>query len=286
MTRRKTARPPLLASSKDRVGGRRKIAVVVPYYNEARYVATTLRSLTMQYRLPDRIILVDNGSTDGSTEACREALAGFPSDRVLYLRDPRPGKVNALETGCAEADCELVALCDADVTYPPHYLERALRLFRANPGAASVMGLVATHDPDLDAMTRAKLRGIVQASRRHPSKCLTGGAGQIFRADALRSAGGFSAKLWNYVLMDHEIMNRMRRQGSSVYHEDLWCLHSDRRADRSDVRWNLLDRILYRYAPAFLGDWFFHQYLGPRLAARKMTGLNLRRQPWAAIQAS
>jgi glycosyltransferase involved in cell wall biosynthesis len=258
--------------------------VVIPYYNEARYIGATLRSLTAQYRLPDRIVLVDNGSTDGSAEACREALAAFPPNRVVYLRDPRPGKVNALETGCGEAGCELVALCDADVLYPPHYLERALQLFRANPGAAAVMGLVTSRDPDHDAATRQRLRSLVQASRRHPSKCLTGGAGQIFRADALRAVGGFSAALWNYVLMDHEIMNRVRRQGSSVYHEDLWCLHSDRRADRGDVRWNLFDRMLYRYAPPFLGDWFFHRYLGPRLKARKMMGLNLRRQPWAAVQ--
>ena len=70
-------------------------------------------------------------------------------------------------------------------------------------------------------------------------------------------AGGFSAARWNYVLMDHEIMNRMQRQGPSVYHEELWCLHSDRRRDRRDVRWNLLDRLLYRYLPAALGDWFY-----------------------------
>lgn len=280
MTRRKTGRRPRVPCH-GRFNGPGTIAVVVPYYNEAAYIGDTLRSLAAQTRPPDRIILVDNGSTDDGTEKCREALSGFPRSRVSYLRDPRPGKVNALETGCARARCEVIALCDADVRYPPRYLATALELFRARPEAVAVMALVVERDPALDPLTRAELRCAVRAARWHPSKCFTGGAGQIFRAAALRRAGGFSAARWNYVLMDHEIMNRMQRQGPSVYHEELWCLHSDRRRDRRDVRWNLLDRLLYRYLPAALGDWFFYRYLGPRLEARKMTGLNLRRQPWA-----
>jgi glycosyltransferase involved in cell wall biosynthesis len=257
------------------------VAVVLPYYNEARFIGATLRSLLAQARRPDQIILVDNASTDGTTGICREVLGAALDIDVRYLHDPRPGKVNALETGCAAVTCDFVALCDADVSYPPHHLERALGLFaESGSGVVAVMAQIVSRSPADCAKTRETLRRNVFWSRRLPGKCFTGGAGQIFRVDALRRAGEFSAARWDCVLLDHEIMNRMRRQGRSLYHEDMWVLHSDRRADRRGVRWGLADRILYRYTPDFLGDWFFYRWLAPRLRRRGMTHLNLRLQPW------
>jgi glycosyltransferase involved in cell wall biosynthesis len=258
------------------------LTVVIPYYNEAGFIGETLRSLLAQSRPPDQIILVDNASADGSEAVCRAVLAGTPHPAVLFLREERPGKAHALETGCGRAAGAFIALCDADVAYPPHYLGLALDLFAAAPkDTVAVMAQVVEKNPAACAETRGKLRRTVWWSRLLPGKCFTGGAGQIFRAEALRRAGGFSAARWNYVLLDHEIMNRMRRQGRSLYHADLWLLHSDRRKDRGGVRWGLLDRILYRYTPGFLGDWFFYRWLGPRFARRRMTQLNLRVQPWA-----
>ena len=47
------------------------LSVVIPYYNEAGFLPQTLRSLLAQTRVPDQLILVDNGSTDGTEELCR-----------------------------------------------------------------------------------------------------------------------------------------------------------------------------------------------------------------------
>jgi glycosyltransferase involved in cell wall biosynthesis len=258
-----------------------KLSVVIPYYNEAAYIGETLRSLLTQSRPPDQIILVDNASVDGSEAVCRATLAGSPHPSVLFLREARPGKVHALETACARVDCEYTALCDADIAYPPHYLALAEELFASEPpDTVAVMGQVVERSPVEFPEVAAKLRRTVFWSRVLTGKCLTGGAGQIFRTRALRRAGGFSAARWNYVLLDHEIMNRMRRQGRSLYHADLWVLHSDRRKDRGGVRWGLFDRLLYRYTPDFMGDWFFHRWLAPRFERRRMTHLNLRAQPW------
>lgn len=271
----------------DPATARDAISVVIPYYNEAGYIGATLRSLLTQTRPPDEIILVDNASTDGSEAVCRAVLAESPHPRVKFLRDDRPGKVNALETGCAAVGSGFTALCDADMVYPAHYLEAAARLFaEAPPDTAAVMAVYVESSPRDSAAARARVRRIVRASRAHPGKCLTGGGGQIFRTRVLHEAGGFSAAQWNYVLMDHEIVHRVHKAGGrSLYHDDMWVLHTDRRKDRRDVRWALLDRILYRYTPAFLGDWFFYWYLMPRFHGKRMFGLNLRRQPWAAALA-
>lgn len=261
-------------------------AVILPYYNEARFIASTLRSLLAQTRPPDRLILVDNASTDGSEAVCRAVIreSGYP--HATFLREERPGKANALETGLAAVDASFTVLCDADVHYPAHYLARAESLLaRASLRTVAVMAQIVEVVPAESRATRQGLRETVFWSRLLRGKCLTGGAGQIFRTDALRSAGGFSTRLWSYVLLDHEVVNRVRKFGDSLYHEDLWCLHTDRRADRSRVRWNGWERLIYRYMPDFLGDWFFYRFLGPRLDRRKMGHLNLREQPWSKAAA-
>jgi hypothetical protein len=188
--------------------------------------------------------------------------------------------LNALETACGRLECEFVAFLDADIHYPPDYLETAQRLFRtARPGIVAVMALYLHNDPE-GWRAKAYRWAMPVISRFFPTKCLTGGGGQVFRADILRKAGGFSTRTWNYVLLDHEIMHRVFKFGSTRYHSDFWCLHTNRRGDRERVRWNVWERFLYLYMPPPLLDWYFYRFLGPRLAARKLGQLNLREQPW------
>jgi len=257
-----------------------RISLVIPYYNEAAFLPRTLRSFLAQTRLPDQIILVDNGSTDGSEAACRAILVGSGIPEVIYLHEARPGKIFALEAADTSVTGDLVAFADADIQYPPRYLERAERLFRtAKPGVVAVMALYL-HTPPQEAAGLAYRWIMPVLSRLFPTKCLTGGGGQVFRTEAFRRAGGFSAATWNYVLLDHEIMHRVLKVGQSLYHSAFWCLHTNRRGSRKSVRWNVWERTLYLYMPPGLLDWYFYRFLGPRLAQRKMTQLSLRQQAW------
>lgn len=258
----------------------RPISVVIPYYNEARYLPGTLRCFLAQTRLPEQLILVDNGSTDGTEALCRALLQGSRIPDVVFLREDRPGKSHALAAAEPWVKGELVAFADADIAYPADYLERAERLFAtAKPGTVAAMALYL-HTPPGGPAALAYRIAMPILSRFFPTKCLTGGGGQVFLAEAFRRVGGFSASAWDYVLLDHEIMNRLFKVGTSRYHRDFWCLHTDRRGSRKAVRWNAWERFLYLYMPPMLLDWFFYRYLGPRLARRKLSQLNLRRQAW------
>lgn len=255
-------------------------SVVIPFYNEAEFLPAALGSWLAQTRPPRQLILVDNGSTDGSPDRAREALAGCRIPEVVFLREDRPGKLHALEAACGRISCSHAAFADADILYPPGYLETADRLFRTGrPGTVAVMALYLHDRPDGWAAAAYRLAMPI-ISRFFPTKCLTGGGGQVFRTDALRKAGGFSEAAWKYVLLDHEIMVRLLKLGPSRYHRDFWCLHTNRRGDRRRVRWNVWERFLYLYMPPSLLDWFFYRYLGPRLAARRMGQASLRQQPW------
>ncbi len=256
------------------------LSVVLPYFNEADFLPRTLSSLLQQSRPPDRLILVDNGSTDGSARVCRELLAGVADIRITHLHEPKPGKIHALHMGCSALETEYVATCDADTYYPPHYIELCIEMFRRVPrGVVALMALPARGGLD-GARSRRHRRLLVLASKVFRRCTFTGGYGQVFRTASLRACGGFSVDYWSHVLLDHEVMQRLFRHGRAQYHVDLWCVPSNRRNDRPGSRWTVGERALYFLTPWALKDWYFYRFLGPRLERRGLSQLTLRRQPW------
>ena len=256
---------------------------VIAYYNEADFLPATLASLAAQTLKPFRLILVDNGSTDGSADLARQALADADGIEAVHLTEDEPGKIHALERAMPAIDSEFVAFGDADTFYPPDYLATADRHFRAGgTGVAAVMAVDVPNPPDGPVARRKRFIRSRIASRLWPRQTHTGGFGQTFRTAALRASGGYDSAYWPYVLMDHEIMQRVLKQGRALYPADFWCIPSPRRGDRGRVRWTLAERILYHLTPFALKDWYFYRFLGPRLAARRLSHLNLREKPWQA----
>ena len=255
-----------------------KWTVVIAYFNEEGFLPATLASLAAQTVRPFRLVLVDNASTDGSP-AIAHAFAA-PGIETLHLHAARPGKIFALEAAMPHLATEFVAFGDADTLYPPHYLATAQRALE-EPGVVAAMAADVPAPGDGPA-ARRKRRHVARVSRLWPKQTHTGGFGQTFRTAALRAAGGYAERFWPYVLMDHEVMQRVVKQGRVRYPYDLWCIPSDRRTDRRRVRWTLGERLLYHFTPAAAKDWYFYRFLGPRLAARRLGHLNLREKTWEA----
>lgn len=261
---------------------REGFTVVLPFFNEEKFLAATLDSLARQTLPPVRMVLVDNASTDRSPAIAREFAARNPSLNAEVRREARAGKASALALGLAGVEEGLVATCDADTYYPPRYLAGAQRIFARDDriDAAIAFGVAST-DPAASRWTR--LKGAAMA-RLAPRQTHGGGYGQCFRAAALRRAGGFSPERWPYCLMDHEIMHRIVKAGGKLgYDADHWCAPSARRADRRRVRWTIAERLFYHVVPFSRRDWFFYQFLGPRFERRKLGELALREQPWNVI---
>jgi glycosyltransferase involved in cell wall biosynthesis len=251
--------------------------VVIPVYNEHDFLRPTLEALARQTR-PFRLILVDNGSRDGSVALAARTIAELGLDgRILIER--RPGPVFALARGLAEADGEFVATCDADTYYPPDYLATAERLFEARPEAGTVCAYFL---PPASHPFRAGLTRFHQLAAAFllPRQAHNGGAGQCFRAATLEAAGGYGDH-WPYVLADHEIIHRMAKGGRVVWNRDHWCSPSDRRTNGDSVRWSLTERILYHLTPFRLKDWYFYDFLSARLDSRGLHCARLRERNWA-----
>lgn len=247
-------------------------SVILPFFNEAAMLRATLAGLAGQSARAF-VVLVDNGSTDGSGAIAERACREFGIAHRL-VHEATPGKVNALHTGLKHVITRFVATCDADTWYPEHYLREAERLLRQR-GCVVAGAFYTAPDPGDAVLARAG-RAMTRKGRLLPRQSHTGGAGQAFRTEALRAAGGFDPARWNYVLEDHEIIHRMLRHGDMRYGERFWCAPSPRPRDRASIRWNLTERLVYSAAAPWAGDWFFYRFLGERLKARQLTSERIR----------
>jgi glycosyltransferase involved in cell wall biosynthesis/polysaccharide pyruvyl transferase WcaK-like protein len=101
-----------------------EIDVVIPLYNKADCVRAAIESVLEQSCQPARIIVVDDGSTDGGAE-----IVGEMSDpRIQLIRQENAGVSAARNRGIAEATSELIAFLDADDVWMPGHLEAVRRL--------------------------------------------------------------------------------------------------------------------------------------------------------------
>jgi glycosyltransferase involved in cell wall biosynthesis len=113
-----------------------RCAVVIPSYNHRAYVGAALDSVLEQTRLPDRIVVVDDGSTDGS----RDVLEAYRARGVELLFQANAGAHAALNRAVehAASDCEIVAILNSDDLYEPDRLARCLDHLTRRPDVAVV----------------------------------------------------------------------------------------------------------------------------------------------------
>ncbi len=107
---------------------RRDFAVVVPAYNEAPVVADLVREVRACFEdldLHGEVILVDDGSTDGTADIARQEGAGWDALKVVSHRT-NLGKTEAMVTAAARTDRTYLVLFDADLQHRPEEIPRFL----------------------------------------------------------------------------------------------------------------------------------------------------------------
>lgn len=126
-----------------------KISAVVPLYNKSGTISRAIRSVLAQSRLPDALIVVDDGSTDGSAAICRAALAEAPPGMACRLITQANAGVSVARNAGAEAiPSDLVAFLDADDEWLPGHLAEVERLALAVPEAGILSTRHARLAPD------------------------------------------------------------------------------------------------------------------------------------------
>lgn len=101
------------------------LSVIIPLYNKAPYIRKAIDSVAMQTYGDWELIIVDNGSTDGSGEI----VASFPDPRIRAVRlDEKIGPGGARNRGVAESTATWICFLDADDWWEPTFLEETASL--------------------------------------------------------------------------------------------------------------------------------------------------------------
>jgi glycosyltransferase involved in cell wall biosynthesis len=111
------------------------ISAVVPAYNAEEYIRESLTAILSQTHAPEEVVVVDDGSTDGT----QDVLALF-RDEVRVVRQANRGVAGAMNRCFEEARGDYVAKCDADDIWEPQKLERQFAALLAHPRVDIAIG--------------------------------------------------------------------------------------------------------------------------------------------------
>ncbi|WP_218123921.1 glycosyltransferase family 2 protein [Quadrisphaera sp. DSM 44207] len=182
-----------------------RVSVLLPARDEAEQVGACLRAVLASTGVPDlEVLVLDDGSTDGTAAAAAAAAAGDPRVRLLPGAALPPGwlgKPHACAQLVARASGTVLVLVDADVRVAPHALASAVHLLRSTG-----LDLVSPY-PRQVAVTAAErlVQPLLQWSwlttlplrlaERSPRPSLSAANGQLLVVDtaALAAAGGYAA---------------------------------------------------------------------------------------------
>jgi glycosyltransferase involved in cell wall biosynthesis len=151
------------------------VSVVIPVYNGVRYLAQAIESALGQTRPPQQVIVIDDGSDDGSVEAAR-VYGGI----VESVSQPRAGAAAARNEGIRRATAQFVAFLDADDVWEPAKLERQLAA-HASAGA----DILFTHVTEFRDTSDDGAAGLRSMAGLIPSTAM-------IRRSAFERIGGFN----------------------------------------------------------------------------------------------
>jgi glycosyltransferase involved in cell wall biosynthesis len=126
------------------LGKMSSLAVIIPLFNHAAYIGAALKSVQAQTQPAQRVIVIDDGSTDDSF-AVAQALAGVGTE---VLQQENRGAHATLNRGIEmAADCELVAILNSDDLWHPERLARCREAFDGQPQLDAVCTGLHLIDP-------------------------------------------------------------------------------------------------------------------------------------------
>jgi GT2 family glycosyltransferase len=198
-----------------------RVSVIVPLFNKAAYVGRALASISSQSFTDFEVIVVDDGSTDGSSEI----VARHRDSRVRLVSQQNSGPGAARNRGIEQSSGQLLAFLDADDEWLPHYLQAGIAGMDGGGARHAAHTCAYFDEPSgIDSSALWRNRGFVsgvcqvEATTRaetllhrvaYMSPCTT-----IARAEVIHRLGGFyerncrfaeDAYLWLRVLLNYPV---------------------------------------------------------------------------------
>jgi hypothetical protein len=187
------------------------IGVVTPSFQQAAFLEETIRSVLLQGYPKLNYVIMDGGSTDGSTDIIKK-YAPWLTD---WVSEPDGGQAAAIAKGFQRVGGDVLAWLNSDDVLAPGAVWRAVAVFRQNPRAVLVYGNTDEIDRDGAPLGRAKY--VRQADRQylvHEANVIAQPSA-FFQRAAYEAVGGLDTDL--YWTMDYDLWVRLAGLGPIVY---------------------------------------------------------------------
>lgn len=194
------------------------VTVLIAAYNEEENISETVRGLRGQdYPAPFRVIVIDDGSTDGTVEALEAAV--LPGLEIV--RAEHGGKSQALNRGLEMVETDIVVTIDADTFLHPQALRRLItRLHSDPPGTMAVAGSVLVKNSRDTMMTRmqewdyfAAISSVKRQQGLYQGALVAQGAFSAFVTWAVREACGWPSCIGEDIVLTWALLKAGFRVG-------------------------------------------------------------------------
>ena len=192
-----------------------RVSVILPVYNGRRFLREAVSSVVAQTEPPRELIVIDDGSTDGSLDELKDLSA--PPFPIRILQQPNAGQSAARNRAARQAEGEYLAFLDQDDRWYPQHLELLAAALDENPAAGWSYSDFDEIDFDGNLVTRSFLHA---HGVRHPKQtifeCIAADlmvlpSASMVRRSAFEQAAGFDEQLSGYE--DDDLFVRFFRLG-------------------------------------------------------------------------
>ncbi|HJQ34525.1 MAG TPA: glycosyltransferase [Pyrinomonadaceae bacterium] len=240
-----------------------RVSVVVPSYNHAPFVEAALRSVFAQTRSPARLLVIDDGSRDGSPRVIERVLADCPFPCELVARENR-GLCATLNEGLSKTDGEYFAYLGSDDFWLPGFVEARVSALEARAAAVLAYGhalLVGERGEVLDCTLDWARYADGDARRMLLEETYAPMSPTVVyrRSSVERHGWNERARLEDYELylrlaadgefaFDPRVLSAWRRHGSNTSRDFVWMIEARLEAQRNAAAYlRLDDEQLARY---------------------------------------
>ncbi len=215
-----------------------KVSVVIPAYNEEKYLPKTLESINQLDRKPDEVIVIDGGSTDGTVAVAKRY--GAKPITVAHR-----GIGYARQKGVEHCQGDIIAFTDADTIVPHDWLTKIVETLQKPEVAAVYSGF---HVPDGWFLYRFfinYIQPIVLLFQHVIGLPMAPGQNTAFWKKKAIEAGGYPEDF--KIAEDLEMARRLRTVGKVSYHWDNYVTSSGRRGDEGFALFSRIFKVFFIY---------------------------------------